>query len=135
MNELYEYRNAWIDFTVPTIGTHLDNLGNVCPNQLILRYDAFLKVDTGKTAIDEKKFLGIDLNVRSMQGYVFRLFEPTSLPVEVAPNTWYRGVFGVEPGWFYLRSNGRYGRAGIDEIIEEYLDTSVQMFFQTKATP
>jgi hypothetical protein len=131
VNELWDYRNAEIDFTMPTAGTYLDALGNVCPNQSILRFQAFLKVDAGKTAIDEKKLFGIDLNARSLKGYVFRQSAPKSLPKEVAHDQWYHGRFGIDVGWFYLRSRDRFGGTGIDLMIEEHLDTHVQLFFQT----
>ena len=127
---LYDFRNAWIDFKVPIAGTTLDGLGNVNPNYEMIRFDAFLKVETGKTAIEEIQLSGIDLNVRSLKGYVFRLQEPTLLPSSVPTNCWYSGMFGREVGSFYLRSPSRYGRGGIDDIVEPFIGTNVSLYFQ-----
>jgi hypothetical protein len=130
VSALYGDRNAWIDFKIPTAGTTIDGLGNVNPNHRIIRFEAFLKVATGKTAIDEMQLSGIDLNSRSLQGYVFRGTEPLLLPFSVPSNCWYQGAFGREVGSFYLRSPSQYGRAGIDEIVEQFIGTNVSLYFQ-----
>ncbi|MGL5060904.1 MAG: hypothetical protein ACRC62_13090 [Microcoleus sp.] len=108
-------------------GTYLDRLGNVQPNSEPIEIDVYLKTESLATATKTEKHPGVDQSAQLLTGYCTN---PSIIPFDVRTACWYKCTFGKTDGWFFLKPFGRFGRAGIDDIIEAEIGTKIDGWFQ-----
>lgn len=119
--------NGLIIFRVFVPGTFLDLLGNVCANTEELPVKVYLKTEALSTATQVEKHPGVDQSIQTLSGYCV---DPQILPAGVSISSWYPCRFGQSHGSFFLKPFDRFGRAGIDRLIEAELGTTIKGTFQ-----
>ena len=130
MSPLHEFKNGVLELKAVFLpGTYLDRLGNVCPNVQTDLVDVYLKTESLATATKTEKYPGVDQYAQLLTGYCTN---PSILPMDTPVATWYRCKFGQSDGWFFLNPFQRFGRAGIDDIIEAEIGTTIGGWFQLK---
>jgi hypothetical protein len=90
---------------------------------------AYLKNPKLSTSTKTEAYLGVDQSAQYLDGYCT---EPSVLPIDIMPGSWYKCQFGLQDGWFFLKPFGRFGRAGIDLMIEDEIGTKIDGYFQLR---
>ena len=126
-NPLDAFSNATIVFTVPAPGIYYDRLGNPQAGYQNLTFRAFLEAPRRVSSTKNVDYPGVDLTALELEGYCTF---PSILPIAVITNHWYKCQYGIVPGKFYLKPFDKFGRAGIDLMVESEIGTAISGFFQ-----
>ena len=131
LNPLDTFSNATIVFTIPAPGIYYDRLGNPQAGYQNLPFRAFMKDAPSIFATKYHRYPGVDQSALTLSGYVTN---PSTLPINITVNRWYQCQYGTTSGWFYLKPFNKFGRSGIDLIIEDEIGTAISGFFQIGRT-
>lgn len=127
ISPLDTFSNSTIMFTVPAPGIYYDRLGNPQAGYQNLPFRAFMKELSSNFATKYRDYPGVDQSALAIGGYTT---SPSTLPINITVNRWYQCQFGVTSGWFYLKPFGKFGRGGIDLMVESEIGTSISGYFQ-----
>ena len=127
ISPLDAFSNSTIVFTMPAPGIYYDRLGNPQAGYQNLPFRAFLKELPSNVATKYRDYPGVDQTALALEGYTT---SPLTMPMNIAVNCWYQCQTGVASGWFYLKPFGKFGRGGIDLMVEAEIGTAIAGFFQ-----